>query len=153
MFCAHINPKTLEEQSVKEHLYNVSTMAMKYGGKISIAATGELAGILHDMGKETKKFNSYIHYSSMNPDDKSLRGSIDHSTAGAKFIYDNFYNTADPYQKLTAQIISLTICSHHGGLIDCLDLKSIAIFTDRMKTDRDIIYDEGISNYKSYIWI
>ena len=111
MWCAHINPKTLKEQSVKEHLYNVSKMSMEYGSKISLGATGELIGILHDMGKGTKKFNSYIRYSSKHPNDKSLKGTINHSTAGAKFIYDNFYNTADQYQKFTAQIISLAICS------------------------------------------
>lgn len=150
MLCAHINPITLEEQSVKEHLYNVSAMSMEYSMKISLGATGKLIGILHDMGKETEKFNSYIHYCSAHPNDKSLRGSIDHSTAGAKFIYDNFYNAtdSDPYQKLAAQLISLVICSHHGGLIDCLDLRGMDIFTNRMKTEKEILYDEALSNYQ-----
>lgn len=151
MLCAHINPTTLKEQSVKEHLYNVSTMSMEYGAKISLSATGELIGILHDMGKGTEKFNSYIHYCSKHPNDKSLRGSINHSTAGAKFIYDNFYNTndPDPYQKFTAQLISLAICSHHGGLIDCLDLGGIDIFTNKMNTDKEIFYDEALANFKA----
>ena len=147
MSCAHIKPITLDEQSVKEHLYNVSKMAKEYGAKISLDATGELIGILHDMGKGTKKFDSYIHYSSKHPNDKSLKGTINHSTAGAKFIYDNFYNS-DPYQKFTAQLISLAICSHHGGLIDCLDLKGIDKFTDRMNPDKDISYDESLDYFK-----
>lgn len=149
MLCAHINPTTLKEQSVKEHLCNVSSMASEYGSKISLDATGELIGILHDMGKWTNTFNSYIHYSSLNPNDKSLRGSINHSTAGAKFIYDNFYNTTDPYQKFTAQLISLAICSHHGGLIDNLDLTGRDIFTEKMKTDKEIYYDEALCNFKT----
>ena len=151
MFCAHINQATLKEQSVKEHLYNVSKMSMEYGAKISLAATGELIGILHDMGKETEKFNSYIHYCSRHPNDKSLRGSINHSTAGAKFIYDNFYNItgSDQYQRLTAQLISLAICSHHGGLIDCLDLSGIDIFTNKMTPDKEIFYHESLSNFKA----
>lgn len=149
MSCAHINPTTLKEQSVNDHLYNVSTMSKEYGSKISIDATGELIGILHDMGKGTKKFDDYIRYSSKHPKDKSLRGLINHSTAGAKFIYDNFYNTTDPYQKFTAQLISLAICSHHGGLIDCLDLSGIDIFTNKMNTDKEIFYDEALSNFKT----
>ncbi len=151
MFCAHINPTTLKEQGVKEHLYNVSTMSMEYGAKISLGATGKLIGILHDMGKETEKFDSYIHYCSKHPNDKSLRGAINHSTAGAKFIYDNFYNkiTPGPYQRFTAQLISLAICSHHGGLIDCLDLGGIDIFTNKMNTDKEIFYDEALSNFKT----
>ncbi len=147
MKCAHINPTTLEEQSVKEHLENVSEMSMEYGAKISLASTGQLIGILHDMGKGTNKFNSYIHYCSSNPNDKSMVGLINHSTAGAKLIYENFYNT-DPYQKFTAQLISLAICSHHGGLIDCLDLNGIDLFTNRMEPVSDILYDEAVSNFK-----
>ncbi|MGH4051812.1 MAG: CRISPR-associated helicase Cas3' [Clostridium sp.] len=149
MLCAHINTKTLKQQSVMEHLHNVSRMSMEYGDKISLAATGELIGILHDMGKGTKKFDAYIHYSSEHPNDRSLRGTINHSTAGARFIYDNFYNVTDPYQKFTAQLISLAICSHHGGLIDCIDLKGIDIFTNKMETDKDILYDEALSNFKA----
>lgn len=147
MLCAHIKPVTLEEQSVKVHLYNVAAMSMEYGAKILLGSTGELIGILHDMGKATKKFDSYIHYSIKNPNDKSLKGSIDHSTAGAKFIYDNFYNTKDPLQKFTAQIISLAICSHHGGLIDCLDLYGIDKFTDRMKKGKEFFYEEALDNF------
>lgn len=147
MFCAHINPNTLKKQSVREHLINVSAMSKEYGAKVSLAATGELIGILHDMGKETNVFNSYIQYSFMNPNDKSLKGTINHSTAGAKYIYDNFYNTNNSYQKLTAQIISLAICSHHGGLIDCLDLHCTDVFNNRMNTDKEIHYDEALNNF------
>lgn len=150
MLCAHINSKTFEEQSVKEHLYNVSNMAKNYGAKIELEATAELTGILHDMGKGTKKFDAYIHYSAMHPQDKSLKGTINHSTAGAKFIYDNFYNVADadPYQRFTAQLIALAICSHHGGLIDCLDLGGTDKFTDRMNPDKDILYDEAVVSFE-----
>lgn len=148
MLCAHINPLTITEQSVKEHLFNVSKLSMEYGLKISLGAIGELIGVLHDMGKGTKKFDSYIHYCSKHPKDKSLKGSINHSTAGAKYIFDTFYNTTDQYQKFTAQIISLAICSHHGGLIDCLDLSGIDKFTDRMNPDRDILYAEAWSYFK-----
>ena len=150
MFCARINPTTLEEQSVEEHLRNVSMLSKEYSSKISLEATGELIGILHDMGKGTDVFNSYIHYCSLNPKDKSLRGSINHSTAGAKLIYDKFYNTTDQYEKLTAQLISLAICSHHGGLIDCLDLEGRERFTDKMHTSREIHYDEALLNFKDY---
>ncbi len=147
MLCARINPITLKEQSVKEHSYNVSQMSKGYGAKISAKATAELIGVFHDMGKQTKKFDSYMRYCVMNPDDRSLKGTVDHSTAGARFIYDNFYGTKDPYQKLTAQLISLVICSHHGGLIDCLDLKGIDKFTSRIKKTEEIFYDEALSNF------
>lgn len=150
MFCAHIDPVTFKEQSVKEHLKNVSEMARQFGDKVSLGNTAGLAGILHDMGKETKKFNNYIHYSSKNPNDKSLKGTITHSTAGAKFIYENFYASKDIFQKLTAQIISLAICSHHGGLMDCLNLHGEALYTDRMTSNEEILsYKEALTNYQN----
>ena len=147
MFCAHINPVNSKKQSVKEHLDNVSRLSMEYGAKISLEATGKLIGILHDMGKETKKFDAYIKYSSEHPKDKSLRGSINHSTAGAKYIYDTFYKSKDLYDQLTAQLMSIAVCSHHGGLIDCLDLSGKDVFTSKMTTDKEIFYDEALQNY------
>ena len=38
------------------------------------------------MGKGTEIFDSYLHYCSKHPYDKSLRGSNNHSTVGGKFI-------------------------------------------------------------------
>ncbi len=148
MFCAHINKNTLKQQSVYEHLINVSELAKEYGEKISLSATAELAGLLHDMGKQTNKFNSYIHYNSNNPNDKSRKGTIDHSTAGARYIYYNFYNTKDPYLRTIAQIISLVICSHHGGLIDSLNLEGINRFSERMERDNEL-YEEALYNFMS----
>ena len=51
-------------------------MSRDYGAKILLEATGELIEILHDMGKGTNKFNSYIHYCLLNPNDNTLRGTI-----------------------------------------------------------------------------
>jgi len=147
--CAHINEKTLEEQSVELHLGNVSLMAGDFGAKVSLANTGKLIGMLHDMGKGTNRFDSYIRYCLKHPKDKSLKGSVDHSTAGAKYIHDNFYMDADSYRQFTAQIISLIICSHHGGLIDCLDLCGIDKFTNRMNSEKDIFYYEALNYFKT----
>lgn len=148
MFCARINEKTKEKQSVKEHLENVSMLARENGEKVSLRSTAELIGLLHDMGKYTNQFNSYINYVSNNPNDKSLKGKIDHSTAGAKYIFDKYYKTTDPYQKLTAQIIALSIYSHHGGLRDSLDLNGADKFTERMMKDaKDFNYHEAIKNF------
>ncbi len=148
MFIAHKRESDGAEQSVKEHLENVSYLCADFCKKVLIESTGKLVGLLHDMGKETETFNKYILYSFSNPDDKSLRGTVDHSTSGAKFIYDTFFSSDNPYQKLSAQIISLVICSHHGGLIDCIDLDLDDKFTSRMNPDTfKIHYDEALNNF------
>lgn len=59
MSCAHINPTSLKEQSVIDHLYHVAFLSKEFGAKISLESTAELIGMLHDMGKETNKFNPY----------------------------------------------------------------------------------------------
>ena len=58
MYCAHIDLITFKEQSIREHLCNVSALSMKYGAKVSLGVTAKLIGILHDMGKDTRKFDS-----------------------------------------------------------------------------------------------
>lgn len=147
MLCAHINPETSKEQSVREHLDNVAELSKQFSSKISLDATGKLIGILHDMGKGTRKFDAYIRYCVNHSEDKSLKGKINHSTAGAMYIYNLFYDTPDKVRKFTAQIVALAICSHHGGLIDCLDLGGMDKFTDRMKPDEDILYDEALNYF------
>ncbi len=147
MFVAHIREDGTK-QSVKEHLENVSQLCSDYSKKISLENTGKLIGLLHDMGKETEDFNKYIHYCFFNQEDKSLKGSVDHSTSGAKFIYDTFLNSKDSYEKLAAQIIALVVCSHHGGLIDCIDLNLNDKFTTRMNPDKlKFNYQEAINNF------
>jgi len=147
MFCAHIHEKSKKEQSVLDHLQNVSLLAEEYSSKISMETTGKLIGILHDLGKETDIFNKYIRFSAKNPNDYSLRGKINHSTAGAKYIYDLFFETKDPYQMMAVQLISQAICSHHGGLIDSIDLKGTDVFSGKMTNEKDICYEEAVSNF------
>lgn len=148
MFIAHIRKNDGVRQSVKEHIENVSQLCSEFCKKISLENTGKLIGLLHDMGKETEAFKKYILYCFLNPEDKSLRGSVDHATSGAKFIYDTFFSSKDSYEKLAAQIIALAICSHHGGIIDCIDLNLNDKFTSRMKPDKlKFSYDEALNNF------
>lgn len=50
-----------------------------------------LAGLLHDMGKFTDSFRTYILEAVQNPDHPPKRGSIDHSTAGGKLLYELYH--------------------------------------------------------------
>lgn len=148
MFIAHIRKSDGVRQSVKEHIENVSQLCSEFCKKISLENTGKLIGLLHDMGKETQAFKKYILYCFLNPEDKSQRGSVDHATSGAKFIYDTFFSSKDSYERLAAQIIALAVCSHHGGLIDCIDLNLNDKFTSRMKPEKPKFnYDEALNNF------
>src|SRR5690625_642909 len=97
MFIAHIRESDHAYQSVQEHLESVASLARQYGDTIGFGAHAELAGFLHDMGKFTINFSEYIENAVIHQIVSSSK--IDHSTAGAKYLYERFYNGSDP-QKL-----------------------------------------------------
>lgn len=149
MYRAHIRKEPIVEQSVYDHSHQVSELAKGFGAKLHLESASELVGLLHDMGKYTKTFDGYIEYSFNHPEDHSMKGKIDHSTAGAKYIFEKYYLCeSDPFRKFSAQLIAVAICSHHGGLIDCLDLSGIDKFTARMLKDDKGSYFEAKKNFE-----
>lgn len=116
---AHIRKSDWEIQEVQSHLDAVAKIAKEYGRKSNFSAAAELSGLLHDMGKNTKAFANYIE-SAVKETGEPLE-KIDHSTAGAKFLYENYYiedpkSQEDIIQSLTVELIGMVILSHHSGL-------------------------------------
>jgi len=130
-------------QTVANHLQEVACHCSSLTGKISDPEVGELLGLLHDFGKYSKQFQSYIKSATgmLNPDIdeeyvdvKGLKGTIDHSTAGAQWIWQFCRNYGNG-GKLIGQILALCLASHHGGLLDCLDPDGNNVFAKRMAKD------------------
>ena len=142
-FIAHHRQSNGEEQAVCDHLLEASIISRCFAEKIGCPDIGELLGLLHDLGKYSKQFQSYIKSATgmLNPDIddefvdvQSLKGRIDHSSAGAQWIWEKFrkYGTQG---ELVGQILALCLASHHGGLIDCLKPGGENSFIARMKKD------------------
>src|SRR5690625_5190073 len=108
MFIAHIRKIDHEIQSVQEHLEGVATLARRYGDPVGLGAHAELAGLLHDMGKYTLAFTEYIKNAVIH--EEISRKKIDHSTAGAKYLYENYYKD-NPYQKIVVETVGMAILS------------------------------------------
>lgn len=116
-----------KEQSLESHLSEVGAIACRLAAKMNASGAGELIGLLHDVGKYSFDFQSYIGSATgrINPDEdefvdfKGLKGKIDHSSAGAQWVWAFCKKKGDTGQ-LVGQILSLCIASHHSGLIDCL---------------------------------
>ena len=130
-------------QSVLEHLEATAKLASEFSDKIGLSMFGELTGLLHDFGKYSNAFQSYIKSAEgiIEPDDeeyvesRSMKGKIDHSTAGAQYIWKNRKDSL--MWQLAAEIMALCIASHHSGLIDCISPDGIDIFNKRVKKPKE----------------
>lgn len=92
-FYAHSKPDsdTDQWQELRVHLASVAEHTSHLARKIGLAHAGELIGLAHDLGKYSEAFQQYLQKVAsdaameMEPN-FSLKGSVDHSTAGAQII-------------------------------------------------------------------
>lgn len=152
-YIAHIRESDQEIQTVADHLLETQELAEIYGDKIGIRHIAGLAGMLHDLGKYTEKFQNYIRLAVQNPDNPPKRGSVDHSTAGGKLLYNLFhiqpqgaFDKQDFMNKaLLSEVVGNTIISHHAYLQDFLDPDLESKFLDRVR-DRELEgFDHAVS--------
>jgi len=141
-FYAHStdNPDKSDWQPLEDHLQGVADVCRTLTGKIDIPVVGEILGLLHDFGKYSHEFQAYLASAGgyLNPDIDidyvdagKLKGKIDHSTAGAQWIWQQCSKYGQQGQ-LVGQILATCLVSHHGGLIDILNPDGINAFTKRI---------------------
>lgn len=118
-YIAHIRESDQKIQSVTEHLCEVAELCYSYGEDIGASHMAYLAGILHDAGKFTEEFKEYILTAVENPDNPPKKGSVDHSTAGGRILYEYFHTKeSGEKDRILAEVIGNAILSHHSGLQD-----------------------------------
>ena len=127
-YVAHVRKSDNAEQSLVTHLFEVSVIAEKLASKIGVSDAGKLLGLMHDFGKYSKSFQSYIGSATgrLNPDidddyvdSKSLKGKVDHSSAGAQWVWLELKGYGKQGAgELCGQILAVCIASHHSGLMD-----------------------------------
>lgn len=141
---AHWRASDQTSQPLRIHLRNVGALAGGFASKLGLKSAGELIGLLHDLGKYSSEFQGYLSSAvgliDYDADDyvdaKQLKGKVDHSTAGAQYIWQTLGCNSQKEQ-ITAQVLALCVASHHSGLIDCLGADALAfgndIFSKRMR--------------------
>lgn len=152
-FIAHIREADRKIQSVKEHLLEVQRLAEAYGAKIGVRYIAGLAGVLHDMGKYTDEFREYILKAAAHPDAPPKRGSVDHSTAGGKLLYER-YHTGTPSQIpwLLAEVVGNAIISHHAYLHDFLDPNLESGYLKRVRDKTDLVeFEQSVERFFSNV--
>src|SRR5487761_1087670 len=132
-FYAHTRPDPDKEhwQELRLHLDSVAAITSRLAGKIGLSHAGELIGLIHDLGKYSEAFQQYLQKAAgdaameMEPD-FSLKGSVDHSTAGAQIIGTCLTNGNGC---IASQMLALCVASHHSGLIDCIAPDGVDMLT------------------------
>lgn len=150
---AHYRKSDDTAHFVGEHLQDVGLLAADFAGKLNISLSGELIGLLHDIGKYSQEFQNYIQSAlglvNCDEDDyvdaDAKRGKVDHSSAGAQYIW-RALSDKGALESRIAQVLALCVASHHSGLIDCLDVEGKDTFSHRMdkatqKTHLDEVRD------------
>lgn len=103
-------------------------MSCLYAKKLNLEDQGELIGLLHDLGKYSQAFQSYIKSAVglLNQDEDEefvdavgLKGKIDHSSAGAQLIWQELSRQGQLGQ-IVGQILSLCIVSSEKSATDWL---------------------------------
>lgn len=126
-----------------DHLRDVGRLSKGFSAKLGAENAGELIGLLHDLGKYSVEFQDYIQSAlglrNCDEDDyvdaDAQRGKVDHSSAGAQFIWQALSGKG-ALEASIAQMLALCVASHHSGLIDCLDVEGEDNFTRRMSKAR-----------------
>lgn len=165
-FIAHVRQSDSAVQTVEEHLLETSNIAGQLASKLNLEKTGTLIGFLHDLGKFSEAFQKYIRFCTGTgskiedidfdadaelSDVNKLKGKIDHSTAAAQWIIENYYETCG-FSPLWSQIINICLVSHHGGLIDSIDPNGKDNYRRRIsKEDKDTNFSEAKSRLSAGI--
>ncbi len=175
-FIAHVRQGDGAEQLLYDHLTGTAEIAKKLATKIGLPLSGELIGLVHDLGKYSQAFQTYIrdcvkydNYKKFGLDEdeeaelllgsKPKRGSVDHSTAGAIYLYNQFQGLTSLLKQtklkveqgqLLADILFICVASHHSGMVNVVDSSGNPYLENRKsKGEERSHYQESLDNAKS----
>lgn len=150
VFPAHIRKENddLAIQTVSEHCKGTAAIASDCLKNVNLNKTAYVAGLLHDFGKYTENFKKYIWSAAKG--ESVVRGSVNHTFAGVKYLLDKYHllQNVDNGLATVSEFIAFAIGSHHG-LFDCVDENHRNGFVYRQKKT-DIFYEEAANNYFKY---
>ncbi len=148
MYLAHItggNPP--REQELKEHCEKAAQYALERINVNSFEHTIRLAGWLHDLGKYSDSYQTYIRKIAAGQEVK--KGSVNHTFAGVIYILEKYHNENNlKYEKRTSELIAYAIGAHHG-LFDSINYKEENEFERRLKYSKESLqYDIVVERFR-----
>ncbi len=129
-----------KKQALREHLRRTAEISADCLRSCGFSNTAYLAGLLHDLGKYTDAFQSYLNQGS-----DAVRGSVIHSFQGCRFVMEQFHDSEDSYQAITAELLAFAVGAHHG-LFDCVDHRR-QIGLKYREEKQGIFYQEAVEAF------
>ncbi len=146
-YLAHITERNGNriEQSIKNHCIETAEIAATSMKTAGFYNTAYLAGILHDTGKYSQKYQNYLEDSfSGKP---VIRGSVTHTFTGVIYLYERYHTEQRSFETMTCEIICYAIGGHHGEF-DVINSEKNNGFIHRLNANRDEIqYEEAINAF------
>lgn len=142
---AHIleESEELKIQTVEEHCRQSAIYASSRSPAF-LKDASYLAGILHDMGKYTEDFKTYISKAAAG--EEEVRGSVNHTFAGTRYVLENWHDpSVQTNENLASELIAYAIGSHHGAF-DCIGGDGQDGYNHR-RTLTGINYEEAKNNF------
>ncbi len=130
-------------QSLEEHLMGVAQLTREFAKSFGVGECGQIAGMLHDLGKYTNAFQDYLERSNKGVIVK--RGEVIHALQGAKYV-EKIINDL-----VIADIIGNVIASHHGGLFDNITDGERTLAVKTGKSEDKLHYTEAINKFSPEI--
>lgn len=134
------------EQTVAEHSFHTANYAAEKLKEIGLFHTAYLAGLLHDMGKCTAKYQQYLAKAAAG--EEVVRGSVNHTFCGCIYLLQQ-YHVGKPQGMgtVTCELLVYAMGAHHGQF-DCVTLQNTSGFEHRLEKDRtEIGFEEAVSAF------
>ncbi|MDD3794886.1 MAG: CRISPR-associated helicase Cas3' [Lachnospiraceae bacterium] len=141
---AHINVNK-EEETVFEHCEKTAEIAKQIGAEYGLGATAYLSAYLHDFGKLTSEFETYLR-TVAGGTERWKKEKLNHSSAGGKYLIEEFPIEKGP-GRATEELIAWAIFSHHG-VNDMVSVEKENSFLKRVNPEREIYYQEAFANFR-----
>ena len=121
------------------HLHAAASISASFLKPVGLDETGQLLGLLHDIGKYSSAFQAYLHADTAEQD--RLRGHIPHAKYGARFAKNQYKKNST-----IGTFLQIPILKHHGFLPDMYSPDGDSPLEEIMDAEPDSIEPEVFAN-------